>query len=81
MSRFPLPVERKIECTYVFGGPYLSFIDIVWGKSLSFWWSVPSFLIAFLTIDFFVFVFSFFFVCDFIISGKKKKVKHKMKKF
>ena len=72
---FSSSVEWKIECIYVFGGPYLPFLNIVWGKSLSFWWSVPSFLIAFLQSYFFD-LFSLVF-CKFIVSDKKEKVKHK----
>lgn len=34
---------EKNECNYVFGGLYLSFINIVLSKSLRFWWLVPSF--------------------------------------
>ncbi len=34
---------EKNECNYVFGGLYLSFLNIVLGKSLRFWWLVPSF--------------------------------------
>lgn len=34
---------EKNECNYVFGGLYLSFLNIVLGKSLLFWWLVPSF--------------------------------------
>ena len=34
---------EKNECNYVFGGLYLSFLNIVLSKSLRFWWLVPSF--------------------------------------
>ena len=46
---------------YVAGGPYLSFLRL-WGKSLSFCWTVPLFLL------FFVCFFCISYV-DFIITG------------
>ena len=61
---------EKNECNYVFGGLYLSFLNIVLSKSLRFWWLVPSFPSI---------SFSFLFVV-FILSDIWEKVKHKMRK-
>lgn len=49
---------EKNECNYVFGGLYLSFLNIVLGKSLLFWWLVPSFPSISFSFLFIVFILS-----------------------
>ena len=71
--------------TYVFGGPYLSFINYK-GNSLCFWWTVPPFLSlweityvfgGFTLLLFILYILLFY---ELTITDKKKYVKKKIDK-
>ena len=65
---------EKNECNYVFGGLYLSFLNIVLGKSLRFWWLVPSFP-SILFLPFFCWLYSIWYMRKSQVQNEKIIIK------